>query len=219
MSVSKSPLVATLLVVAGFILIAAGYWGPWVWAEPAGLRILGLDLAEYVKFIAEVRSGQISVQREIFYLPLAALSLSLSLLAHRPELRLAKPLRWLANALAIPVALAMLPPAWTPPLLSTPEFIKQTIAIGFCLGAAALAYPLLRRLPWLLAQLLVTALAVAAIVWPIATFHRLRPALDAIYNQSITAGLGPLEMALGFTLLTIGIWLARAAIPKVGERP
>ena len=54
------PYLPTILLLAGWLLAALGYWGAWVWAEPVGLRVPGIDLAEYVKFVAEVRSGQIS---------------------------------------------------------------------------------------------------------------------------------------------------------------
>jgi hypothetical protein len=195
------------MVILGFLLSAAGYWGPWVAAEAVGLRVLGLDIAEYVKFIAEVRSGQLVLQREVFYIPLATLSLSLSLLAHRPDLRIPTWMRWLLNLLAVPVALAMLPPAWTPPLLRTPEFIKQTIAIVLCSVAAVASYPLLRRLPRLPVALLITVLSVAAIVPPIATFYRLQAAFAAIYGNPVQIGYGPAVMALGFTLLALGAWL------------
>ncbi len=140
----RSPHFATVLLLLGWLLVAAGYWGPWVPAAAAGLRVLGLDLAEYVKFVAEVRSGQIALTREVFYLPLVALSVSLSLLAHRSELRLPRWARWMLNLLAAPAALAMLPPAWTPSLLTTPEFVKQTAAMAICLLLALLSYPLLR---------------------------------------------------------------------------
>ena len=166
----RSPVFATLLLLMSWLLIALGVWGSWVWAEPAGLRILGLDFAEYVKFVAEVQSGQIALVREVFYLPLVVLSISLSLLAHRRELEVPVAFRWLLNLLAAPVALAMLPPAWTPPLLTTPEFLKQTIAIVTCLIAALLSYPLLRRLPGLPVAVSVTVLAGLAAALSISAF-------------------------------------------------
>lgn len=214
----RHPLLPTFLALLAWLLIAAGYWGPWVWARPAGLRILGLDLAEYVKFVAEVRSGQIRLTRELFYLPLVTLSLSLSLLAHRPELRLPPALRWLLNLLAIPAALALLPPAWTPPLLLTPEFSKQTIAIGLCLAAAVASYPLLRHLPgWLATGLLVVVAAPAAVL-PIAYFAALRPALDAIYGHAVPVGRGPWQTVLGLLLLVIAATLAQRNRPQPDGR-
>jgi hypothetical protein len=204
----RSPQFATALVLLGWLFIALGYWGPWIPANAAGLRVLGLDLAEYVKFIAEVRSGQIALTREVFYLPLLALSLSLSLLAHRPELRLPGLARWGLNLLAIPAALAMLPPAWTPGLLTTPEFVKQTAAIGVCVVIAALSYPLLRRAPVKLAVGMTLLLALLAVVPPLLSFARLSPALDAIFGRQLSPGRGLWQMPLGFVLLVSGVLLA-----------
>jgi hypothetical protein len=218
-SLRKSPLIATALVLAGLLLIAAGYWGPWVWAEPAGLRVLGLDLAEYVKFIAEVRSGQVTLVREVFYLPLVALSLSLGLLAHRSEVRFPGVVRWVLNLLAVPTALAMLPPAWTPALLLMPEFIKQTVAIGLCMAAAVLSYPVWRRLPgWLVAAML-AVLALLATGPVMISFMRLRGPLDAIYGKPIEVGRGPVEMVLGFGMLCAGYLMALGQAETSESRP
>ena len=204
----RSPHAATALVLLGWLFIVLGYWGPWIPANAAGLRVLGLDLAEYVKFIAEVRSGQITLTREVFYLPLLALSISLSLLAHRPELRLPGLARWGLNLLAVPAALAMLPPAWTPGLLATPEFVKQTAAIGMCIVVAVLSYPVLRRLQAKLVAGMILLLALLAVVPPLLTFARLSPALDAIYGRQLPPGRGLWHMPLGFVLLIAGVLLA-----------
>ena len=210
----RSPALAAALVLLGWLLIVLGYWGPWVPAAAAGLRVLGLDLAEYVKFIAEVRSGEIALRRELFYLPLVALSLSLSLLAHQPALRLPRWARWTLNLLAAPAALAMLPPAWTPALLATPEFIKQSLAMVVCLMLALLSWPLLRRLPAWAAAAAVLALAGLAVFPPLAAFASLSPALDAIYGQVVPAGRGLWQMPLGFALLAAGTLLAAARSAK-----
>jgi hypothetical protein len=212
-----SPALAAELVLLGWLLIALGYWGPWVPAAAAGLRVLGLDLAEYVKFIAEVRSGQIALTRELFYLPLVALSLSLSLLAHQPALRLPGWARWALNLLAAPAALAMLPPAWTPPLLTEPEFIKQSVAMVVCLALALLSWPLLRRLPAWAAATGVLILAGLAVFPPLAAFASLSPALDAIYAQTLSPGRGLWQMPLGFALLAAGALLAAARNEKPGS--
>jgi hypothetical protein len=185
------------------MLLALGIWGPWVAAGPASLRILGIDLAEYVKFVAEVRAGQIRIVREVFYLPLVLLSVSLSLLAHRPELRVPSAARWILNVLAIPAALAMLPPAWTPPLLLTPEFLKQTIAIGGCVLVALLSFPILRRLPKAAPAIVLLGGGAAAALLSLAAFIRLQPALDVIYGRSVPAGPGVWLVAAGAALLCI----------------
>ena len=197
----QSPYLPTAMVLSGWLLAALGYWGAWVWAAPVGLRVPGIDLAEYVKFIAEVRSGQIRLTREVFLLPLVAISLSMSLLAQRSELRLPSALRWLINLLAIPVALAMLPPAWTPSLLTTPEFVKQTVAMAVCIVAAGLSYPLLRRMPLTLSAIIVALLALASLVLSVSAFLKLRTPLDAIYGQPVEFGSGPILLTIGLLLV------------------
>jgi hypothetical protein len=206
------------MLLTSWLLLAYGVWGSWIWAAPAGLRVLGLDLAEYVKFMAEIRSGQIAVTREVFYLPLLALSLSLSFFAHRREVRLASAVRWLVNLLAVPCALALLPPAWTPSLLTTPEFVKQTIAIGVCVLAALLSYPVLRSLPRTLVAGLTILLSLAAIFPPLIAYFQLRPAFDTIYGQSVSTGFGAWASLAGSCLLGLAsILFARSPHPIASQ--
>jgi hypothetical protein len=199
---------SALLAVA-LLLAAAGYWGPWVSHRAAALVIPGLDLAEYVKFLPEYRSGRLRVAREGFYLPLLTLSLALSTLSWREDIRWPRVLRavgWLAS---LSTALAMLPPAWSPAMLRLPEFRLQVVFILVCLVVAMMA-PLWRRwrvvwLAWAMA-----ILSIAAVVVPIAQFLMIRPALDQVYGRPIVIGWGPGVMAIGFGLLAIGaVSLAR----------
>ncbi|MEA3338044.1 MAG: hypothetical protein U9R25_19310 [Chloroflexota bacterium] len=202
------PVTATLILLIGWLLLALGYWGAWIWSESAALRILGLDFPEYVKFVAEVRSGVIQLTREVFFLPLVTLSLSLSLLAHRAEFRFPRLIRWLLNLAAVPVALSMLPPAWTPELLQTDEFLKQSVLIALCLVAALLSYPLLRRISGWIVALFLSLLAAASIYAPLEALARLQPALDAIFGKPVSVGRGPWQTAIGILLVVLASWLA-----------
>ena len=104
------------LLAAAMALAIAGYYGAWTPHKAAGLVVIGLDLAEYVKFLPPVASGQIALRREVFYLPLFVASITAGLIAGR---RTAPPaLRVVAGLAAIPLALAMLPPAWSPAVLA-----------------------------------------------------------------------------------------------------
>jgi hypothetical protein len=111
----------------------------------------------------------------------------------------------------------MLPPAWTPPLLTTTEFLKQTIAIVVCLISALLSYPFLRRLPGLPVAVTVTVLAGLATVLSVSAFTRLRPALDAIYGHPIVVGPGVWQLAIGSVLLGISVLLL--LLPKRSTPP
>ena len=90
------------LLPLGGLLTLAGYFGPWVNHRVAGLVIMGLDLGEYVKFLPAVRSEQITLWREGFYLPLIVVSLSFSLHVFRQQFHYP----WWMRALLIGVAIS-----------------------------------------------------------------------------------------------------------------
>ncbi len=166
-----------------------GYFGPWVGHRVAGLVIMGLDLGEYVKFLTPVRSGQIVLWREGFYLPLVVASLAASLFAFRRELRYPWLVRGLLLATAIVAALNLLPPAWTPQRMLTAEFRQQAVALALCLAAMAFS-PLLALLPRRLVAVLVAAGALGAGIVPVRQFLAVLPTIADLYHQSLTPGWG-----------------------------
>lgn len=189
------------------LLALLGYVGPWVPHRAAGLVVTGLDLAEYVKFLHPIRSGEIVLWREGFYLPLVAVSLTLSLIAYRKDLRYPWPIRIGMLILAGIAALNLLPPAWSPPLLITPEFRTQTAVLLLCLGMAAIS-PFLALLPRIVNSAAILVLALLALIWPIVNFLRILPAIEAVYNHAITPGWGPWILAVGLAGMVAGalIW-------------
>jgi len=170
-----------------WLLAWAGYFGPWVPHRAAGLVITGVDLAEYVKFLPPVMAGQVPIQRETFYLPLISASLIATLIASRRSLPLW--LRLLAGAAAIPLALAMLPPAWTPGMLRLPEFRLQILALLACLAAIPLTV-LLRYLPNRAVLLVIALLTLAAVLWPAWSLNQVLPAIRDIYRAPLAPGWG-----------------------------
>lgn len=199
------------LLLFSLLLSLAGYFGPWIDHPVAGLVITGLDLAEVVKFLPAVRSGALTLWREGFYLPLLAVSLTSSLLAFRRELGYGWPLRGFLLLVAGVAALNMLPPAWSPGLLLTPEFRTQTAAMALCF-AALLFSPFWALLPQGVTGSLVAILQLAAVVWPVAGFLRLLPQFSLLYNHPQTPGWGMGAMVAGLLstlVLTVVPPLAR----------
>ncbi len=188
------------------LLALAGYVGPWVAHPAAGLAITGLDLAEYVKFVPQVRSGEMGLWREVFYLPLVAISLALSLWAYRTELRVPTVVRIGMLILAGVAALNLLPPAWTPGRLSTPEFRLQSGVMLFCLGLAAVG-PFLALLPKWLAVGVAAILPLAGSLAAGVTFLRLTPALNDLYATAINLGWGLPVLVLGSSTLAMAVIL------------
>ena len=197
-----------LLFPAGLVLWAAGYWGAWVPHKDVGLVILGIDLGEYVKFLPQVRSGQLHLWREGFYLPALALSVSISFLVWRRELPVPEWLRVVLTLLAFPPAFAMLPPVWTPALmLHSVDFRQQTMAIVLAV-LAAIASPLLGRLHRRVAAVFLGMLLSLSAIVPLYQFHLLFPFLAGIYREHISVGYGIWLMLVSLAVLMGScVWL------------
>lgn len=194
------------------LLVLLGYFGPWIPHRAAGLVITGLDLGELVKFLYPVQQGDIRLWREGFYLPLVAVSLALSLFAWRREMGYSLAVRLGMLGVALVAALNLLPPAWTPGLLLTPEFRLQTGMLAVCLGLALVA-PLAALLPVRLAGTVVLLLVAAALYFPLAQFQWILPALADLYGHPLAMGWGGWVMGVGLT--TIAYCVLRIAFrPK-----
>lgn len=214
----KQPRAPGLLLAIGLMGLAGATWGPWVDARSPGLTLLGIDLAEYVKFLPAVRSGALPVMRQLFYLPIFTLSIGLSLvtLISAPWRR--RILRLLLAALAIPCALALLPPAWSPATFGQAEFQPQLrmLALALALALFSLAAPWLRplspiwthRIRQALAYFL-ALLALAAAALPLWQWLRVQSAIESVYHRPLHLGWG------GWSLLIGGIVLAAGAALSV----
>ncbi len=196
--------------------------------------MLGLDLGELVKFLYPVKQGDILLWREGFYLPLVAVSVSLSLNVFRRDQPYGWPVRIGLLTLAAVAALNLLPPAWSPRQLATPEFRLQITTLLLCLALAAVSpFAALILTPqafleavgggamgerhsgclWWAARfiaflraLFIVALAGAAIYFPLAQFQWILPALADLYGRTLATGWGPGLMTVGLAgLLTHGL--------------
>lgn len=199
---AMQPLWVRLLLPVAALLSLAGYLGPWVPHAAAGLVVTGLDLAEYVKFLHPIRTGELTLWREGFYLPLVAVSLALSLNVYRRDLGYPWPIKVFLLGIAAVAALNLLPPAWSPAVLGTPEFRLQTFVLVSCLATAAIS-PFLALLPRAVLGLGPAVLSLAALFLPTLQFQRILPAIETIYGQSITPGWGVWVLLLGLVAL---IW-------------
>jgi hypothetical protein len=199
------------------LLAFTGYVGPWVNHQTAGLVITGLDLGEYVKFLAPVRSGEVTLWREGFYLPLVAVSLAASLLAYRRELRYRWPVRALLLTLAVVAALNLLPPAWTPHRMLTPEFRQQALALALVLTAVAFS-PFLALLPRRVTAVLVALVGLIAAVIPPRQFFAILPEISQLYNKPQTAGWGMLLCIVSLLALAgFSAWFGWRRQPLTSE--
>jgi hypothetical protein len=201
------------LLLASLVALA-GYVGPWINHRTAALVVTGLDLGEYVKFLPAVRQARLIVWREGFYLPLAAVSLTLSLHCYRADLRYPWPLRAIILGLAAVAALNLLPPAWTPALLLTPEFRLQTTTIAACLLSIALS-PFLAHTPRVAVLAICSLLTLLALFFPLRDFLRLLPDIARLYRQPFYPGWGVYISTIGLVLLLAAILACNRPISQV----
>lgn len=197
-----------IVLILGLALAIVGYFGPWVDHKAAALVLTGQDMGEFVKFLPEVRAGAVPMIREFFYLPpfVAALCLIL-LMANK---RLAYPLiaRAVMLLTVLGLAWAMLPPVWTPQLLLTAEFRKQTVAIAFCL-LLLIVHSLLRYLPPRPTDVAIGMLALLGAVPPLWQFFAIHEAVNRAYGWSVSVGWGLWVMVVGFFIVMAGAVSAR----------
>ncbi len=192
------------LLLAGLLLAAVGSsFAPWVDRAPAALLLTAPDMAEFVKFLPEVRAGSLAVQRLFFLLPLAVVALSLPPVAAARQLAYPRWVRWPVLAAALPLALTLLPPVWSPPVFLSDEFRLQTAACGLGLGLIAVS-PWLKGVParWLAVLLLPLSLAAPALaLWQ---FFVVQEAVTRAYAGPVVPGWGAWGTVAGFALVILG---------------
>lgn len=206
----------------GLLLMGlGGGFVPWVWHKAVVLQITAPGLAEFVKFLPEVRTAQLSPERLYFLGPLFVAMLLLPLSLDQAELRLPIWVRWGLRLMVIPLALASLSPVWTPEILTDDEFRLQTIFACVALTFIAIGSFINRYIP-VIAMTIVLALSgfvSLSLAWQV--FTMIRPSVGAVYGQTtVTPGPG-WWLALGGYLVSIGCgfmvsWRQRGSANGVG---
>lgn len=188
------------LLPAGWVLAAVGYFGPWIAHGTSALTLSGVDMGEFVKFLPAVLDGTLQVVRQFFYLPPLAIVVGVALLVGSRRLDYPWPVRACALVLAVPVSLQILPPAWSPASLMTPEFRLQTVVLVACWFLLA-GFWLWGRLPLRSTGSLAASLAVGALVLSIWQFLVVKPAIDQIYGTPPVAGWGLYACLFGLAMM------------------
>jgi len=204
-SKSKSQIV----LILGLTWAIVGYFGPWVDHKTAALVLTGQDMGEFVKFLPEVRAGAVPMIREFFYLPPFAAALCLILLMANKRLAYPLVVRTVMLLAVLGLAWAMLPPVWTPRLLVTAEFRKQTVAIAFCL-LLLIFHPVLRYLSARLTAVAMTVLALMGAAPPLWQVLAAREAVNQAYGWPVQVGWGLWVTVVGFLIVMAG------AVPLFG---
>jgi hypothetical protein len=179
-----------------------GYLGPWLAHPTAGLTLTGVDIGEFVKFLPGVLDGSVQIHRQAFYVTPFAVVLSMALLAGSHALDYPVGVRAAVVVAGVAASVQLLPPAWSPTSLFSPEFRLQALAVGL-LWLLLASYRWFGRLPIWLAALLSGFSAFAALGLTIWQFSTVETAIFQVYATVSPLGWGlPVCMA-GLAILAL----------------
>jgi len=196
--------VGSWLIAGGLLLTGiGGAFLPWVWRESVALQLTGPGLAEFVKFLPQVRTLQIELDRLHFLSPLFVAMLALPLFAGNKELNLPGWPRWVMRLTVFPLALAAISPVWKPGVLIAAEFRLQTILAITAIGLAVIS-PLFKNIPLKILVGAFVVAGVAAILLPIRQFGLTQPGISEAYNQTVHLGWGWWLTVAGVVLAIVG---------------
>jgi hypothetical protein len=190
------------LFPAAWLLAAAGYFGPWIAHKTAALTLSGIDMGEFVKFLPQAQSLGGPLLREAFYTPPVAVVAIIALVARHHRLGYSRLLHLAFVLFAVPVSLQLLPPAWSPASLTSPEFRLQLAALLACWGLL-LASWLLPRLPSWLTGSVAIGLALGALSLSSWQLFLVRPSIGTVYGARAAIGWGYPVSAAGLALMVV----------------
>ena len=194
-----SPRQQTLLYLS-FTAILLGYWLVWMPGPVAGLQLIGLEMGEWVKFLPQVRAGQISASRDLFYLPPVLLGLLLALLTANWPNRWPT---WVVRVLAILVAWLSFPSLDAIRFEPRSEWLLRLVWVGVVVLVAVGSWWIKRKSAAAFLPLLLTLIAIAGMVLPAWAYLVMRPAIAQALARPV--GFGP-----GFWLNGVGFGVAAA---------
>jgi hypothetical protein len=108
----------------------------------------------------------------------------------------------------VPLALLLLPPVWSPPVLLADEFRLQTAGCAVCLVLIVVSR-WLDRLSWPALALGLPLLWLAAPLLALWQFAGVQPAISSAYAAPVTPGWGAWGTLGGGIVMTAGLWVGR----------
>ena len=185
---------AETLLRLGFTAILLGYLVVWLPQPVVGLSFLGLEMGEWVKFLPQVRAGEIATNRNFFYLP--PITLGLMMVIWTVNWPSGHWKTWALRGLAVLVALLAFP-AFEAIRDEPPDQWILRLAMVVLVLFVALLLPFVDRLPSTKSEpiswLLIASLALLGIILPTWTYLAIRPAVAELIGGGV--GVGP------------GVWL------------
>jgi chromate transport protein ChrA len=198
----------------GLTLMLAGYFLTWLPGPAAGLKIIGLELGEWIKFLG------VGSRRDLFYLPPIVIGLLLALMtADWPNNRWQT---WVMRGLAIAVSLLAFPAIAA--IITEPqsEWLLRVILISLVILTVVIS-SLAFRSPHIQALIRPVMFMIALIgaFLPVWQYLMIRPVVMDIMNRSIGFGPGVWANLFGGILVSVsiasGMWTERRRQKKAAD--
>lgn len=191
------------LLALGLTLILVGYLTVWLPGPAAGLRLLGLELGEWIKFLG------VGAQRDLFYLPPIALGLILALVTYGWDNR--RWSTWIMRVVAFAVSLLAMPSIIAITGDPRADWLARVLGIGL-VGVIAVAGGLVSARPiWVIPVAGVLGLAVA--ILPLAVYLDVRRVAAGLLGQPVGVGLGLLLTVAGGAIVALwAFWWTRKGL-------
>lgn len=191
---------APFLIISGLTLVLVGYFTVWLPGPSAGLRLIGLELGEWIKFLG------VGAGRNLFYVPPICAALVIALSTTGLDNRSWR--TWIMRLLAVLVALVALPAIASITGEPRSEWLLRVALIALVALVAVLVslVPRSDQLPLTAAWAIVSVAAVGLLL-PAWQYARVLPLVEGILGTNPGIGLGVWLNTLGFGLIGVGAWL------------
>ena len=191
-----------IIIPFGFTVILVAYFLVWLPQPVAGLSFIGLEMGEWVKFLPQVRSGELAGNRYYFYIP--PITLGIMMLAWTitwPDKRWQT---WVVRGLAVAIAFLAFPSVEA--LLDEPasEWLLRLILVLLVLILALLS-PLFKLLSPSIringSWILILLMGLVGAIFPTWAYMAVRGPVGDLLRSAIGIGPGVWLNAAGHLLL------------------
>lgn len=185
---------AEILLKLGFTAILLGYLMVWLPQPVVGLSFIGLEMGEWVKFLPQMRSGELIADRNLFYFPPITLGLMMILWTVTwPNRRWQC---WVMRGLALLIAMLAFPAIEAIRDEPADQWLLR-IGLYFFVVLIALSISHLRRLPdekpEYISWLAIGLFAILGMALPMWAYFAILPSVSELIGENV--GVGP------------GVWL------------
>jgi hypothetical protein len=180
------------------------YFLVWLPQSVVGLSFIGLEIGEWVKFLPQFRSGELSLNRNLFYLP--PITLSLMIIAWTFGWQNRRWRTWAIRVVAIMVACLAFPALEVIIDEQSDQWLFRLQLITLVFIVAILAPLFGRLLSSLTSQytwLTIILLGLIGAVWPTLAYLTIRPVASELFANPVGIGPGVLLNIAGHVLAII----------------